>query len=216
MSKWKDSKYFKLNVVTTLFCLISVVIGIVFYSQMPEQMPIHFNAAGQVDNYASKESALFGLPIFMMVIHVICCVVAGADPKRVNQPEIMQYLVRLIVPVLSIVVQSVVIMYVLDDGINVGKVITVAVGVLFLIIGNYLPKVKRNYTIGIKVPWTLSSDENWNKTHRMAGTLMVLAAIILIISGLMEYSIIGVAALLAAAVCPMIYSFVLYKRQQNN
>ncbi|MBB2182172.1 SdpI family protein [Lachnospiraceae bacterium MD1] len=212
MTKITNSKFFRLNVVTSLMCLIPLLIGAVFYNQLPDSIPVHFNIYNQPDNYASKSFALFGIPLILLLLQIVCCAVVNSDPKQMNATPQLQYISRFIIPILGIMTQCLIILYVLNDGINVGKVITVVLGIIFLLIGNYLPKCKQNYTIGIRLPWTLADEVNWRKTHRMAGILMVALSILIIIISLAGYEIWTFAILAIAVITPCIYSYTLFKK----
>ena len=83
---------------------------------------------------------------------------------------------------------------------------------LFVILGNYLPKMKQSYTVGIKLPWTLNSEENWYRTHRFAGVVFMLAGMIVLVAGFIEQIWIVLAIIFAAAMIPSVYSYVLYKK----
>ena len=85
-------------------------------------------------------------------------------------------------------------------------------GVLFLIIGNYMPKCKQNYTIGIKIPWTLDNEENWNKTHRFAGFLWVICGIAIMITGFLGSFWIFLPIALLMVIAPIVYSYLLHKK----
>lgn len=94
---------------------------------------------------------------------------------------------------------------------DVNLVVNFLLGILFIAIGNYLPKAKRNYTVGIKLPWTLNSDENWNKTHRLGGILFILAGILFIANIFISSEII-VYIMIFTFILPAIYSFYLYTK----
>lgn len=215
MAKIINSKFLKVNVVTTLLCLVPLFIGAVFYSQLPNTIPIHFNMQNQPDNYSSKPFALFGIPLFLILLHVVCCIGTELDPRHKNTPLQLQYIMRFIIPIIGILVQSLVILYVLNDGIDISKVIVIFLGVIFLLIGNYLPKCKSNYTFGIRLPWTLADDDNWNKTHRMAGILWVLLSILMIISGVAGYVEFVFLFMILAVGIPCIYSYLYSKNRRN-
>ena len=101
----------------------------------------------------------------------------------------------------------------LNVNINVSTWVLCFVGILFIVIGNYLPKCKQNYTIGIKLPWTLNSEENWNKTHRFGGIVFVLFGLIQIAGAFLDFGgIITMITIFAVLLIPMIYSFILYKK----
>ena len=144
-------------------CLLPFAIGAVFYGRMPEQMATHFDFNFQPDDYSSREFALLGIPAFMTAIFVLCVGMLEVDPKKRGMNDRLKTITRWIVPILSIIVQCIIISYALDDSLNLVRFIPILVGVLILLIGNYLPKCRQNYTMGIKLPWTLNSEENWER-----------------------------------------------------
>ncbi|MBQ1580401.1 MAG: SdpI family protein, partial [Firmicutes bacterium] len=93
-------------------------------------------------------------------------------------------------------------------------IVPVLVGILFVVIGNYLPKTKQSYTMGIKLPWTLASEENWNRTHRLAGFLWVIGGILLILLTLLRLwnTWTFLLVIIPMSVVPMIYSYLLYRK----
>lgn len=96
--------------------------------------------------------------------------------------------------------------------INVPLIISLIVGIVLLIVGNYLPKCKRNYTIGIKLPWTLDSDENWNRTHRLAGYVWTVGSILCILAALFGQMMLMLPIVILMTVIPCVYSFILYRK----
>ena len=135
------------------------------------------------------------------------------DPKRANSPKIMFSLVRWLIPVLMTIVTGLSIAAALNVNINVSTWILCFIGILFIVIGNYLPKCKQNYTIGIKLPWTLNSEENWNKTHRLGGIVFVLFGLIQIAGAFFNFGgLITMITIFAVLLIPMMYSFILYKK----
>lgn len=205
----------KLLILTTVLLLLPMAAGLALWNSLPEQLPTHWNAAGEVDGWSGRGFAAFGLPAVLLAIHWLCVLATGADPKRKNQSEKLQLLVLWICPVLSVVVMSVVYATALGREIPMQTVMPVLVGVLLVIIGNYLPKCRQNYTMGIKLPWTLSSEENWNATHRLAGFLWVIGGLVLIPAALLlPDAVLWVLLplLLALAVVPAVYSYVYHRR----
>ncbi len=96
--------------------------------------------------------------------------------------------------------------------VNIGMVTNIIIGILFMVVGNYIPKSKQSYTVGIKLPWTLASTENWNKTSRLAGKLWIVGGILFIINAFLLYSGVLFIVILLMAVIPAVYSFCLYKK----
>ena len=202
----------KLLISTSIIILLPVLAGLLLWSRLPEQIPIHWNAAGEVDGWSGKAFAVFGLPGFMLVIHLLCSMVTFLDPKNNDQGSKVLNLVLWICPVMSILASALVYGWALGLELSVEILMPVFMGILFIIIGNYLPKCKQNYTIGIKLPWTLDSEENWNATHRFAGKVWSIGGIVVVLTAFLNtvYALLGI--LLVMAFVPMLYSFLYYKK----
>lgn len=199
-------------VITTLICLLPIVYGLVVYNELPEMVPTHWGADGEINGYSSRAFAVFGLPVFLAVVNVICQAGLMTDPKKENQPEKLKAVVAWLIPVISLIVVPVCLLAAQGIDIDVSFIVPLLVGILFLIIGNYLPKCKRNYTMGIKLPWTLNSDENWNRTHRLAGFVWTVGSIVFIFAALFRKGLFALPVMLLMAVIPVVYSFVLYRK----
>ena len=196
-----------------LMVFIPTLIGIALASKLPEQMAIHFNFSGVADGFANKWTVIFDLPCIMAVLHAIVLFGVCNDPKKNNIGSKMTRLVFWMIPVFSIVLMSVLYGIAIGWNINILSVIGVLIGVLFMVLGNYMGKNRQNYTVGIRTPWTLNSHENWNRTHRLAGKIWVLLGLLAIvcsfIEGLINYIIL---AIIICSFIPVIYSFYLYKK----
>ena len=204
-------KNWKVLTLTTIVMLLPVLAGLILWNQLPEKMPTHWNAAGEVDGWSSKAFAVFGLPLIMVAAQWLCMLGTAADPKRKNHPEKVLHLVLWSIPVLSVVLHAVTYATALGHAVPMEVVMPILIGLIFTIIGNYMPKCKQNYTIGIKIPWTLNSEENWNKTHRLAGWLMVICGFAFIVNAFILSELIFIFCLVAA-LAPMVYSYILYKK----
>ena len=210
-------KYWKTLVITSVIMLLPMVAGLFLWDQLPERIPTHWNAAGEVDGWSSKAFAVFGLPLIMLAAQWLCCLGTGADPKKANHSDKVVHLVLWIIPVLQIVLFAITYCVALGQPVQMDVVMPALIGLMFAIIGNYLPKCKQNYTIGIKLPWTLSSEENWNKTHRMAGRLWLICGIVLMLSGILsvvwKFSIWVLLAVMPVMVLvPVVYSYSLHRK----
>lgn len=205
-------KHWKILLVTSLVTLLPIVVGVVLWNQLPDPMPSHWNAVGEVDGWSSKPFAVFGLPLIMTAALWLCALGTGADPKKANHPEKVVHLVLWIIPILSIVLFTITYAVALGKNVRIELVMPVVIGLIFAIVGNYLPKCKQNYTIGIKIPWTLNSEENWNRTHRFAGRLWTVCGIAMILTGFFGgfWIFFGVALLMVIA--PIVYSYLLHRK----
>lgn len=137
------------------------------------------------------------------------------DPKRYNQNEKVINFILLAIP-LFIFLSSVVIIYInLGYQVDVEALMTGALGMIFIIIGNYMPKIKQNYTLGIRLPWTLHDVENWNKTHRLGGIVWFVGGVFILMSMVMAHQYLSVlipATIVVMVGIPSIYSYVLFRQ----
>ena len=205
-------KHWKLLVITSVMTLLPILAGMILWNQLPEQMPMHWNAAGEIDGWGSKAFAVFGIPAIMLAAQWLCVLGTAADPKRANHPEKILQLVLWIIPVISVGMHAAVYAVALGHNVRMEMIAPVLVGVVLTIIGNYLPKCKQNYTIGIKIPWTLNSEENWNKTHRFAGFLWTVGGLIVVLTGFIGGFWVFLPVVIVMVAAPMIYSYVLHKK----
>lgn len=209
----KDKKFL---LWTSLLTILPMLAGLLLWSRLPEQMPTHFGATGQADGWSGRTFAVFGIPAIMLAVHWLCIGGMWLDRRNVGHNQKITKVILMTFPVISNVLMATVYAIALGWELNITAVTTVLLGVLFIAMGNYLPKCRRNSTLGIKIKWTLYNDENWNRTHRFGGKVYVLAGVVfLFLSFLPAQAFMGLmlAAIIAIAVLPMVYSYLLYKKQ---
>ncbi len=199
-------------IITAIIILLPIVAGIVLWDQLPDKMPTHWNAAGEVDGYSSKGFSVFGLPLMMLAFQIIAFFATLADPKKQNNPPIVLSLVLWIIPIITVVLATITYATAMGAEINIGVILPIILGLIFVIIGSILPKCKQNYTIGIKLPWTLHSEENWNRTHRLSGWVWTVCGIAIMVSGVFDLFLLSIPFIAAMVLVPLVYSFVLYKK----
>ena len=203
-------------ILTTIICLLPILIGVVLWNQLPDVMATHFDMNGEPNGWSSKAFTVFGLPVFIAVINVLCTVVTENDPRRHKYPEKMMKLVYWICPVVSWICMAATYGY--EFGLSQQKMlgfVYLFVGVIFIVLGNYMPKVKQNYYLGIKLPWTYKSEENWNKTHRMAGKLWVVGGILFIVNIFVKIKWMELVIMFAMILIPTLYSYLYSKKEQK-
>ena len=205
-------KNLKVLILTTVVMLLPILAGLILWDQLPELMPTHWNAAGDVDGWSGKAFAVFGLPLIMVAAQWLCMLGTAADPKKNNHSEKVLHLVLWIVPALSVVLHAVTYATALGHAVPMEVVMPILVGLIFTIIGNYMPKCKQNYTIGIKIPWTLDNEENWNRTHRFAGWLWTFCGIAIMCTGFFGGFWVFLPITLLMVIAPIIYSYVLHRK----
>lgn len=194
-------------------CLLPILLSLIFYDQMPEKVATHFDVNFVPDGYSPKWQAAFMIPGILFFLNIFVWFMLDNDPRKAGINPIMRRISQWIIPVLSVTVQSAIIFYSIADNVNLVRMIPLMVGVMLMLIGNYMPKCRQNYTAGIRLPWTLSSEENWNRTHRFGGKAMVAGGILLALCSFIKVNlaVVLLIVLLFTAV-PVIYSYILYKK----
>ena len=205
-------KNLKLLIITSIIILLPVLAGLVLWNQLPEAVPSHWNASGEIDGWSSKPFVVFGLPSIMLALQWLCVLVTSTDPKKQNHPQKILQLVFWLIPAITVVLSAMTYATALGGNVRVEMIMPMILGIVFIAIGNYLPKCKQNYTIGIKISWTLNSEENWNRTHRLAGWVWTIGGILIMLLGFFGILWLTFAPVLVMALVPFIYSFVLYKK----
>ena len=155
----------KLLLLTSMVILFPILWGLIIWPQLPNQIPIHFNVAGQANNFQSKALAVFGLPFFLLLVHLFVIFMIGRDPKNRTMNEKMVKVIYWLIPIVSLSVFYLIYNKALGSTTNPSVFVSVLLGLIFVIMGNYMPKLKVNHTVGIRLPWTLQSEDNWHKTH---------------------------------------------------
>ncbi len=204
--------YKKQLLITTLITLLPVAAGLILWNQLPESIPVHFDMNGVADGWAGKPVAVFGLPLLLAAVHLLCIVATLNDPKKQNIGKKMLLLLFWTTPVLSCVCNGAIYASAMGLSVNIVDCTMILVGVMFVLLGNYMTKNHQNYTVGIRLPWTLNSPENWNRTHRFASRLWIAAGIAILLNCFFHFTWLLLAAILLAAVLPMAYSFILFKK----
>lgn len=201
-------------IITSIIILIPMIIGLTLWDMLPNTLATHFDLNGKADGFSSKALTVIGMPMILLAFQWGAAYITSHDPKKQNISPKMFSIVLWIIPVVSMILAGVVYPYNLGYKVNMMFIAGLTMGLLFIIIGNYLPKARQNYSIGIKVPWTLENEENWNKTHRLAGYIWVICGILSIVISLtgMLNAVWIVALIIAAAIVPAVYSFWLHTK----
>lgn len=205
-------QYKRILFITGTLILLPMLAGIVLWEKLPDTIATHFGMDGTPNGWSSREFAVFGMPLFLLAVHFVCIFATSADPKRRNMSEKLFALILWICPVISILVSAACYAYALSIPLNIGGYAGAFTGILFLVVGNYLPKCRQNYTMGIKIPWTLADEDNWNHTHRMAGYLWMLCGLVMLANIFLRQEWLVLAVIFTAVVVPMVYSYIYYVR----
>lgn len=210
----------KTTIIILAMILISFIIAIYFYSSMPDQMASHWNSQGEVDSYMSKFWGLFLMPLVSILIFLVFLLIPKIDPLKKNIEKFRKYFDWFIVVIIAFLlyIYLLTIFWNLDYRFNMTKMLMPALGILFYYAGILLNNSKRSWFIGVRTPWTLSSDIVWDKTNKLGGQLFKIIGIITVIAGLFvsKYLIwIILVPILTIVLYLFVYSYFEYQKVEK-
>lgn len=208
-------QYRKILILTSLLILLPVLIGLLLWNQLPDLVPSHWGIDGEVDNWSSKTFVVFGLPALMLVMQWVCLFAAVADPKHKNYNSKMLKFVLWICPAIANLMSALVYSAALGYELPIEVIMPLLVGIMFIIMGNWLPKCRQTYTMGIKLPWTYASEANWNATHRFGGKVWVAGGIVTMLTALLGSFWLLMIILAALVILPTVYSYLYYRKYEK-
>lgn len=202
-----------------ILTIISFLGTLMVMPKLPAKVPMHWNIKWEVDRYDNKYMLLFtaALPLVLYIVHYF---IPRIDPKKENYKlHSKAYNITIISSIVLLVAMNWIgIGVALKVNISMQTIIPILLGILFFIIGNYMPTIKSNYTFGIKNPWTLSDEWVWKKTHRLGGYVFILSGVLFIAMAFVNNSIyyyISLLLIFVGIISINVYSYVLFKRQEN-
>jgi uncharacterized membrane protein len=202
-----------------LLLLIALMFGaaLVVWPSAPSDIPVHWNASGQVDRYGGKFEGLLLLPLMALGLYLLMRYLPNIDPGRLNYARFggAYTAIRAGVLLLMAGIYAMVIAWVLGSPVDMSRAVPLAVGALFVLFGSVLGQVQPNWFVGIRTPWTLSSTESWSRTHRLGGRLFVALGVLFAVTGAFKLGPFGYVAVGAAAagiVVLVVYSYFVWKR----
>ena len=209
----KDNK--KTLIITSILTILPILVGVFFWNRLPDVMATHFGTNNEANGFTSKAFAVFGLPLILLAVEWFGALVTSHDPKKQNISPKMFAFVLWIIPVVSLLGAATIYPYNLGYQMDITFIAELLIGVIFIVVGNYLPKARQNYTIGIKIPWTLANEENWNRTHRLAGYLWVIGGILMVIAALTGIAKTQwmIAVFFILVIVPFVYSYWLHVKR---
>ncbi len=212
----------KSDIYNVIIIACSILLTIIVYNKLPDLVPTHWNTMGEIDKYSPKAFGAFMAPVIMIFTWSGMKFLPKIDPRKKNYEKFDKSYSVIVSILLTffLVIHAVTLLAALGYGISIEKIIPLIVGVLFFVIGNYLPKSKSNFFYGIKTPWTLSSEVSWRKTHRLGGKLFVVAGIVCILSSFLLNgnikAVVFFIAIMIAAIVPIVASYFYAKNDKEN
>jgi uncharacterized membrane protein len=198
---------------------VATIAGIVLWNQLPDQMASHWGPSDQVDGYTSKFWGVFLMPLITLGMMALFLIIPGIDPLKANIAQFRDVFNLFI----TLIVAFMLYIYALTLRWNLGytdfamsKAMLPAMGILFFFIGYLLRKAKRNFFIGIRTPWTLSSDRVWDETHRIGSVLFMISGVFALLGsffgGMTAFWFLFVP-IIASTLITLVYSYVIYQRE---
>jgi uncharacterized membrane protein len=203
---------------SVLFLLILFGAYLWLSPHMPTLIPTHWNAQGQVNGYMTPLKAVTVPMIVIAGLALLAIVLPVISPRGygINTFGSVFVIVMLAVQAFVLFVALTMLLNAAGYPMHMPIVVMIGLGLLWMLIGNYMGKIRKNFFAGIRTPWTLTNDEVWERTHRMAGWLFMLAGLATIIAAVAGASLMwAIYLLVAAALIPAIYSYVIYQRVQG-
>lgn len=206
---WREHRM--LLVLTSAIILLQMLVGVLLWDRLPDPMATHFNFHNEPDGWSSKAFAVFGMPLLLLGLHFMCLMLSCASNIQMqNISSRVKSLMLLIIPAVSLLVTVLCYGYALGAPFAINRIVWVFVGVLFALVGNYLPKLRRSNTTGIRLPWTLADEEIWSRTHRFAAPVWVVCGLLMIVCGLIGSGpMIPIATIVVVIGLPIAYSLVI-------
>src|SRR5437667_10749819 len=199
---------------------VAVAVSLWAYPQLPPTVATHWNVRGEADGFSGRVVAVSIMPLLIIVMTGLFNVLPRLDPRRANFAKFIgtYWLIANAVILFILIGHGMIVATGLGYPVKIGRTLPIGVGLLFVVLGNYLTRVEPNFFVGIRTPWTLSSDTVWRKTHRTGGWLMVLGGFVIAACAFFPpgaFLPLFIAAVLIMAVIPIVQSYVLWKREQS-
>lgn len=213
----------KLLGLTAVALILMLLISAWAWNQIPAdaQIPVHWNAAGEIDRYGGKVEGLLLSPLIMGGLMVLVAFITRIEPRRGNflQSEkaftMFWYVLLLFFLMLHTATTGIALGY----NIPLPLVLGIGLGLMFLVLGNFMGKIRSTYTFGIRTPWTLDSDLSWNKTHRLGGKLFMLTGVLVLLTAVIGSPTLMfwvlMVGILATVVVSMVYSYIVWKNDPD-
>ncbi|SHI81833.1 SdpI family protein [Lutispora thermophila] len=202
-----------------LMIIAAFAITIYFYPMLPDRIPTHWNFKGEIDGYSGKLSGAYLLPVMNLIMYGLFILIPLLDPKKENYKLFSSTYIffRYLFHIYFLAFHAVIIAAALGYDVDMGRFVMFGISMLFMLMGNVMGRVKHNYFIGIRTPWTLASEEVWKKTHRLAALLWTVAGFIGIILALFRINLIWmlIVMLIASSLIPTAYSYILFNRAKT-
>lgn len=200
-----------------ILILIPTIFSIVNWNNFPDSIPTHWDINGEIDSYSGKWAVFLG-PLIATGVYLLMLLLPKIDPRKKNYDLFTgaYWVIRIAIVMLMCILGMITDLVSLGYDLNVAMIIMLAVLGLFLLLGNQFGRIRPNYFVGIRTPWTLNNEEVWMKTHRLTGKIWVVASLLMIILiwfvPFKIFTVVFVVYMLALIITPLYYSYHLHKK----
>lgn len=207
-----------MRVAAAALIVSAFALSIGVYSHLPALVPVHWNAAGEIDRYSSRAFGAFMAPAVMIVLAALFAALPAISPKGFDIERSSRAYAAIVFSVLLLLfgLHAFVLLVALGLARSITTVIALLLGAVLIIVGNYLPKIRRNFFVGIRTPWALADEDVWYRTHRLAGVLLVIGGALLMAIGpflpARALETLILSTVIATVLIAVIYSFAIYRR----
>ena len=206
--------------ISPLLVVASVVASVIAYPSMTERVATHWNMQGEVDGWSSRFIVAWIIPLVMAVMLVIFRILPHIDPRRASYEKFRGAYDGIVITTLAFMFGLHILLLASATGsqVPVGRIIPAAAGAFFIVLGVLLPKAHPNWFIGIRTPWTMTSDVAWERTHRLAGTLFMLSGVLGVLASVVvprQAALVLMVSASLTGVAVIVYSFVVWRREKT-
>ncbi|MBI3982507.1 MAG: SdpI family protein [Gemmatimonadetes bacterium] len=199
--------------------VVAAALSVWAYPQLPPEVATHWNVRGEPDGFSSRFWAVTALPAGILALRGVVAILPSIDPKGANYPKFVETYRLIFNGVLGfmLLVHVVIMANGVGYPVRVDRITVGGIGLLLVLIGNYLGRVEPNWFVGIRTPWTLSSDRVWRRTHRLGAWILVAGGSAIVLTVFLPAATmpIVIGLLAVVAVVPVVVSYLLWKREQR-
>jgi len=203
-----------------IMVLLAFIASIYFYAHFPARVITHWDFAGNANGWSSAAFAAFFFPLLNLGMYLLLLFLPYLDPREDRYKDFRSayHIIKNFLVFFLVVIYFITSLNNLGYNLSVSLYTPILVGLLFFILGNYMGKLKSNWFIGMRNPWTLSSEMVWNKTNRLAGKLFMLAGVFMTLEAFAPEQIkipLFITMLTVVVLVPNIYSFIIFKKEKS-
>ncbi|MCI0517906.1 MAG: SdpI family protein, partial [Woeseiaceae bacterium] len=202
------------DLVSLVLIALTVALTLAWYPQLPDPMPIHWNAAGEVDGYMPKAWGVAMLPATAAFMFLVMKLVLLLSPKQHKTDELLRMtaLFQVLLTGFMCTIAVLVLLESMGHDTMLDRVIFGGIGLILVVVGATIGKVRKNFFLGIRTPWTMWSDEVWDRTHRLGGKLFMLAGLLLFINAFVRLDLrLTLPVVVVLMLIPVVYSWIIYR-----